>query len=181
MVLVPPSAPVDFFGPGISVSGGFSYRWGSLLPGRRARSIAEFNLGVSQLLHVDSLGNAGGSTHVTLLDQELRWPVVWEALTTYNKPLDLEAIHRAGRVLIFNGIRAHEMVRGGSVQFLGMEIEALAIALSRGSGVHPLYVISPELRFFAGLANPSAAQPSFPRTIGPTFGVTLTGGYATFL
>jgi hypothetical protein len=181
-VLVPSSAsPVDFFGPGVSVSAGFSYRWGSLLPGRRARSIAEINLGVSQMLHVDSHGHSGGSTNVTLLDQELRWPVVWEALTTYNKPLDLDAMHRAGRVLFFNGVRAHELVRGGSVSFLGMELEAIGIALSDGRGLHPLYFVSPELRFYAGLANPSAAQPSFPATLGPTFGITLTGGYTTFL
>jgi hypothetical protein len=133
------------------------------------------------MLHVDSHGHSGGSTNVTLLDQEVRWPVVWEALTTYNKPLDLDAMHRAGRVLFFNGVRAHELVRGGSVSFVGMELEAIGIALSDGRGLHPLYFVSPELRFYAGLANPSAAQPSFPATLGPTFGITLTGGYTTFL
>lgn len=182
MVLVPSrGSPVDFFTPAVGVSAGFSYRWGSLLPGRRARSIAEVNLGVSQMLHFNSSGDSGGNTHVTFLDQELRWPVVWEALTTYNKPLDLEGVHRAGRLLFLNGIRAHELVRGDSVSFLGLELEAAAIALSEGRGTHPLYFISPEVRFFVGLANPRAAQPSFSPALGPTFGITLTGGYATLL
>jgi hypothetical protein len=182
MVLIPTDgSAVDFFAPGVSVSAGFSYRWGSLLPGRRGRSLAEINLGVSQLLHVNAFGAAGGNTHVTLLDQEVRWPVVWEALTTYNKPLNLAAMHRAGRVLFFNGLRAHELVRGNDVSFLGIELETAAVALSEGSGTHPLYFLSPELRFFVGLANPQAAQPSFSRQLAPTFGVTLTGGYTTFL
>jgi hypothetical protein len=116
-----------------------------------------------------------------MLDQELRWPVVWEALTTYTLPLDLVSMHRAGRVLFFNGIRAHEVLREGSLAFLGMELEAFAIALSDGYGSHPLYAVSPELRFYVGAANPSAAQPSFPGTLGVTVGITLTGGYATFL
>jgi hypothetical protein len=180
-VLVPPSSPVDFFGPGVGASAGLSYRWGSLLPGRRARSIAEFNVGISESLHIDSKGDSGGRAHVTMLDQELRWPVVWEALTTYSLPLDLVRMHHAGRVLFFNGIRTHEVLRDSSLAFLGIELEALAIALSDGHGSHPLYAVSPELRFYLGAANPSAAQPSFPSTLGPTFGITLTGGYATFL
>lgn len=180
-VLVPPSAPVDFFAPGIGASVGLSYRWGSLLPGRRARSIAEFNIGISDSLHIDTRGQAGGRGHVTMLDQELRWPVVWEALTTYTLPLDLVRMHRAGRVLVFNGVRAHEILREGSLAFQGIELEALAIAISDGHGSHPLYAVSPDLRFYVGLANPSAAQPSFPSTLGVTFGITLTGGYVTFL
>ncbi|MDB4933165.1 MAG: hypothetical protein JWP87_137 [Labilithrix sp.] len=181
MVLVPPSSPVDFFGPGVGASAGLSYRWGSLLPGRRARSIAEFNVGISETLHIDTRGDSGGGARLTMLDQELRWPVVWEALTTYTLPLDLVSMHRAGRVLFFNGIRAHEVLREGSLAFLGMELEAFAIALSDGYGSHPLYAVSPELRFYVGAANPSAAQPSFPGTLGVTVGITLTGGYATFL
>jgi hypothetical protein len=180
-MIVPPAAPLDFLGPGVSASAGLSYRWGSLLPGRRARSIAEFNVGMSQSLHVDSKGDAGGHAVVTMLDQELRWPVVWEALTTYTLPLDLARMHQAGRVLVFNGIRAHEVLRDGSVGFLGLELEALAIALADGHGSHPLYAVSPELRFYLGAANPSATQPSFPNALGFTFGITLTGGYATFL
>ena len=180
-MLVPPSAPVDFIGPAIGASAGFSYRSGTYVPGRRARSIAELSLGISQSLHVDTRGEAGGRPYLTLLDQELRWPVVWEALTTYSLPLDLAAIHRAGRVLFFNGVRVHEVVQGGKLSFLGAELEACAIALGHGYGSHPLYAVSPELRFFVGLANPSAAQPTYPSTLGPTFGITLTGGYATFL
>lgn len=181
MVIIPQGAAVDFLAPAVSASAGFSYRFGTLLPGRRARAIAELNVGISTALHVNSRGDAGGNTFVTLLDQELRWPILWEALTTYKLPLDLEAIHRAGRVLVFNGIRAHEVVRGSSVAFLGAEIEALAIALGDGRGTHPLYAVSPDLRFYLGLANPSAVQPSYQKTIGFTFGITLTGGYATFL
>lgn len=180
-MLVPPSAPVDFFGPAIGASAGLSYRWGSLLPGRRARSIAEISVGISQALHIDTRGGAGGRPHLTLLDQEVRWPVLWEALTTYTLPLDLAAIHRAGRLLFLNGVRAHELVQDGSLTFLGAELEACAIALSHGHGAHPLYAISPELRFYVGVADPSAAQPSYPSTLGATFGITLTGGYATFL
>ncbi len=181
MVLVPPRSPVDFFGPGVGVSAGFSYRWGTLLPGRRARSIAELNLGLSQTLHVDSRGDSGRNTTLTLLDQELRWPVIWEALTTYTLPLDLAAMHRAGHVLVFNGVRGHEVVHDGAVRFLGLEVEAISVALSNGHGTHPLYALSPELRLYVGLADPSAAQPSFPSAIGPTFGITLIGGYATLL
>ena len=181
MVLVPPRSPVDFVGPGVGVAAGFSYRWGTLLPGRRARAIAELNVGVSQTLHVDSGGNTGGSAALTLLDQELRWPVIWEALTQYNLPLDLASMHNAGRVLFFNGARSHEVLRSGSMSFLGVEVEAVAIALSNGHGSHPLYALSPELRFYVGLANPSATQPSFPAALGPTFGITLSGGYASQL
>ena len=180
-VVVPPHSPVDFMGPSVGLSGGFSYRWGTLLPGRRARSIAELNLGVSQTLHVDSTGRTGGSANLTLLDQELRWPVIYEALTQYKLPLDLASMHNAGRVLFFNGARSHEVVRSGHIEFLGIEVEAVAIALSNGHGSHPLYALSPELRFYVGLANPSATQPSFPAAIGPTFGITLIGGYASQL
>ena len=180
-VIVPGSAPVDFLAPSVGASVGFSYRWGSLLPGRRARAIAELNLGVSEMLHVDSRGQAGGRGQITLLDQELRWPVVWEALTTYNLPLDVAALHRAGRILFLNGMRTHEVLAGSSLAFQGIELEALAIALHDGYGAHPLYTVSPELRFYVGVANPSAAQPSFPSALGGTFGLVLTGGYATFL
>jgi hypothetical protein len=181
MVLIPRDSPVDIFAPSVSASVGFSYRFGTLLPGRRARAIAELNLGVSTALHMNSRGEAGGNAIVTLLDQELRWPIVWEALTTYKLPLDLAAIHRAGRVLVFNGIRAHEVARGSSITFLGAELEAIAIALGDGRGTHPLYAVSPDLRFYVGLANPRAVQPSYENTLGVTLGITLTGGYATFL
>lgn len=181
MALVPPSSPVDLFGPGVGVSAGISYRWGSLLPGRRGRSVAELNVGISDSLHVDTRGDAGGRGHVTTFDQELRWPVVWEALTTYGSPLDLERMHRAGRVLFFNGVRAHELLRESSLVFQGIELETLAVALSEGHGAYPLYAVSPDLRFYVGLADPNAAQPSFPKTLGVTFGITITGGYATFL
>ncbi len=181
-MLVPSkAAPVDFFGPGVGMSIGFAYRWGTLLPGRRARAVAEVSVGFSETLHVDSRGRSGGNATITLLDQELRWPVVWEALQTFPPPLDLVSIHRAGRVLFVNGVRAHEVLANGSLTFLGAELEALAIALSDGHGVHPLYAVSPELRFYLGIANPSAAHSSLPSTLGFTFGLALTGGYATFL
>lgn len=181
LVLVPPRSPVDFLAPAVSLSGGFSYRWGTLLPGRRARAISELNIGVSQTLHVDSAGSTGGSTALTILDQELRWPVFWEALTQYNLPLDLASFHSAGRVLFLSGARSHEVIRSGTVGFLGVELEVAAIALSNGHGSHPLYALSPELRFYVGLANPSATQPAFPAAIGPTFGIALIGGYASQL
>lgn len=181
MALVPPRSPVDFVAPAVSLSGGFSYRWGTLLPGRRARAISELNLGVSQMLHVDSTGSTGGSAALTMLDQELRWPVIWEALTQYNLPLDLASFHRAGRMLFLSGARSHEVIRSGAVGFLGVELEVAAIALSNGHGSHPLYALSPELRFYVGLANPSATQPAFPAALGPTFGIALIGGYASQL
>jgi hypothetical protein len=181
MVLIPPSAPVDFFGPSLALTAGISYRFGNLLPGRKGRAAMEVNIGISDGFHFASTGRAGGNAHVTLFHQELRWPVLWEILTTYTLPLDLARVHRAGYLLFFNGARVHEIISDGPPRFVGVEIEACSIALSRGYGTHPLYAISPELRFYVGLADPSAAQPSFPSTIGPTFGVSITGGYATFL
>jgi hypothetical protein len=74
----------------------------------------------------------------------------------------------------------HELVTDPAPVFWGLEVEAVALALSRGSGSYPLYTASPELRLYVGAANPSAAQPSFPATWGPTVGIELTGGYATF-
>jgi len=180
-LLVPPRSPVEFMAPTVSLSGGFSYRSGTLLPGRRARAIAELNLGIAQTLHVDSAGSTGGSAALTLFDQELRWPVFWEALTQYNLPLDLASFHHAGRVLFLSGARSREVIGTGAVNFFGVELEAVAIALSDGYGSHPLYELSPELRFYVGLANPSATQPSFPAAIGPTFSIAVLGGYASQL
>jgi len=180
-VLVPPGSAVDFFGPGMSVSAGLSYRFGSLLPGRSGRPAFEVSLGISEQMHINSDGRAGGNPHVTMFHQELRWPVLWEILTTYTLPLDLARVHRAGYLLFFNGARVHEMLNQGSPVWLGVEIEAAAVALSRGYGTHPLYAISPELRFYVGVADPSTAQPSYPATLGVTFGMAITGGYATFL
>ena len=60
-VLVPPHAPVDFFAPSLGVSAGVSYRWGTYLPGRLNRSLAELNVGISESLHVDARGNSGGN------------------------------------------------------------------------------------------------------------------------
>ncbi len=179
-VLFPPHAPVDFFAPAIGVSAGLSYRWGTYLPGRVNRSIAELNVGISEALQYDSAGRAGGNPHVTLLDQELRWPIVWELLTSYWLPLDLRKGHDAGRVLIFNGVRVHELVTNPTPVFWGLDLEALAIALSSGRGAYPLYVASPELRLHVGIANPQAAQPSVRAEWGPTIGIEFTGGYATF-
>jgi hypothetical protein len=179
-VLFPPHAPVDFFAPAIGVSAGISYRWGTYLPGRLNRPLVELNVGISESLHVDSHGDSGGNPHVTMFDEELRWPILWELLTSYTLPLDLEKGHTAGRLLFLNGVRAHELVTDPTPVFWGIEIEAVALALSRGSGSYPLYTASPELRLYVGAANPNAAQPSFPATWGPTVGIELTGGYATF-
>jgi hypothetical protein len=179
-VLIPPHAPVDFFAPAIGVSAGLSYRWGTYLPGRVNRSIAELNVGISEALQYDSAGRSGGNPHVTLLDQELRWPIVWELLTSYLLPLDLRKGHEAGQVLLFNGVRVHELVTNPAPVFWGIDLEALAIALSRGRGAYPLYAASPELRLHVGVANPQAAQPAFRAQWGPTLGIEFTGGYATF-
>jgi hypothetical protein len=178
--LFPPHAPVDFFAPGISVSAGISYRWGTYLPGRLNRSMAELNVGVSELLHVDSHGGSGGYPHVTMLDQELRFPLFWELLTSYTLPLDLAKGHAAGQLLFLSGVRVHELVTDPKPVFWGIELEAVALALSRGGGAYPLYAASPELRLYAGVANPSVAQPSYPAAWGLTVGIEVTGGYATF-
>jgi hypothetical protein len=180
-VLLPPRARVDFFAPAIGVSAGASYRWGTYLPGRVNRSIAELNVGISEALQFDSSGRAGGNPHVTLLDQELRWPIFWELLTSYVLPLDLRKGHEAGRVLFLNGVRVHELVTNPGPVFWGVDLEAMAIALSPGRGAYPLYAASPELRLHLGLANPQAAQPSFPPEWGPTLSIEFIGGYATFL
>jgi hypothetical protein len=180
-VLFPPHAPVDFFAPAIGVSAGVSYRWGTYLPGRLNRSIAELNVGISEALQYDSRGASAGSPHVTLLDQELRWPIAWELLTSYRLPLDIAKGHEAGSVLFLSGVRVHELVTNSAPVFWGIELEAAAIALSRGQGAYPLYAASPELRLYVGVANPRAVEPSFSGSWGPTLGVELTGGYATFL
>jgi hypothetical protein len=180
-VLFPPGTPVDFFAPAIGVSAGLSYRWGTYLPGRLNRAVGELNVGISETLQYDSRGHSGGNPHVTLLDQELRWPIAWELLTSYMLPLDLAKGHDAGGTLFLNGIRVHEVVTNPTPVFWGLEIEAAAIALSRGHGAYPLYTASPELRLYVGIANPKAVEPSFPSTWSPTVGVELTGGYATFL
>jgi hypothetical protein len=180
-VLFPPRAPVDFFAPAVSVSAGLSYRWGTYLPGRVNRSIVELNAGISEALQYDSNGRAGGSPHVTLLDQELRWPIVWELLTSYPLPLDLRKGHEAGRVLFFNGVRLHELVTNPTPVLWGVEIEVAAMALSGGRGYYPLYAASPEVRLYMGMANPKAAQPTFLGAWGPLLGIEFTGGYATFL
>ena len=179
-VLFPPKAPVDFFLPAIGVSAGISYRWGTYLPGRVNRSLVELNVGISDALHVDAHGNSGGYPHVVMFDQELRWPVLWELLTSYRLPLDLAKGHSAGELLFLAGMRAHELVTNPTPVFWGVELEAVALALSRGSGAYPLYTASPELRLYVGAANPSVAQPGYPSSWGPTVGLELVGGYATF-
>jgi hypothetical protein len=179
-VLFPPRARVDFFAPAIGVSAGLSYRWGTYLPGRLNRAVAEVNVGISEALQFDSHGEFGNNPHVTLLDQELRWPIAWELLTSYMLPLDIAKGHDAGGILFFNGVRVHELVTNPTPVLWGIELEAAAIALSRGHGAYPLYTASPELRLYVGAANPKAVEPWLPSTWGPTLGIELTGGYATF-
>jgi hypothetical protein len=179
--VVPPRAPVDFFAPAVGAAAGLSYRWGTYLPGRVNRPLVELNLGISEALHYDSHGQSGGSLWVTFVDQELRWPVLWELLTSYPLPLDLAKGHEAGRLLFLSGVRAHELVANPTSAFWGVELEAAALALSPGRGAHPLYAVSPELRLYVGVANAGATQPSSPSAWGPTLGIALTGGYATLL
>jgi hypothetical protein len=180
-VLFPPRSPVEFLLPAVGVSAGLSYRWGTYLPGRVNRSIVELNVGISEALQYDSRGRAGGNPHVTLLDQELRWPIVWELLTSYKLPLDIARGHDAGDALLFNGVRFHEIVTNPAPVLWGIDLELAAIALMSSHGAYPLYSSAPELRLYVGMANPEATQPSFPVTWGPTVGLELTGGYATFL
>jgi hypothetical protein len=177
----PKRAPVDFFAPALGVSMGLAYRFGTYLPGRRNRSAVELNLGVLAALHYDSRGRAGGRPEVTMLEQELRWPILWELLTSYVLPLNLRTSHDAGSLILFGGARIRELLTDPAPRFWGFEIETAALSFSSGAGAYPLYAASPEVRVYFGLADPSAAQPSFPATWSPTIGLTLTGGYATFL
>jgi hypothetical protein len=179
--LFPPHQPVEFFAPAVSVSAGFSYRWGTYLPGRRNRALAELNVGITESLHYDSNARAGGYPHVTMLDQELRWPIAFEILTAYPLPLDLRRNQTEGAFVFLSGIRVHELLGNSSIVFWGIEHEIVAVALSRGIGSYPLYASSPELRFHIGFADPNAAHPSLPHKWGPTLSITFTGGYATFL
>jgi len=180
-ILFPPGAPVELFAPAIGVSAGLSYRWGTYLPGRLNRSIGELNVGISEALQYNEYGRSGGNPHVTFLDQELRWPIVWELLTSYKLPLDIARGHEAGAILLLNGVRVHEIVTNPTPVFWGIEVEVAAIALSRGQGAYPLYAASPELRLYLGAANPAALQPADRGKWGPTLGLEFTGGYATFL
>jgi hypothetical protein len=179
--LFPPRAPVDFFAPAVGVAAGLSYRWGTYLPGRRDRALAELNVGVTESLHYDSAGRAGGYPHVTMLDQELRWPIAYEVLTSYLLPLDLRKNHDEGTFVFFSGLRVHEVLTNPLPVFWGLELEVIAIALSHGRGAYPLYASSPELRFHLGAADPGATHGGLPHRWGPTIAITFTGGYATFL
>lgn len=178
--LFPRDALVDLYAPGLGVAMGVSYRFGTYLPGRRNRAAVELNGGISTALHYDARGNAGGHPQVTFLEQEVRWPVAWELLTSYGLPLDLRKAHDAGSVILFGGVRLHEALQDPSPRLWGADIEVAALALSSGQGAYPLYSVSPELRFHFGLADPSIAQPSLGGRWGPMISLTLTGGYATF-
>jgi hypothetical protein len=177
--LFPRSAPVDLFVPGLGVSLGLAYRFGTYLPGRRNRAAFEVNGGISSSLHYDARGNAGSNPQVTMLDQEIRWPVAWELLTSYGLPLDLRKTHAAGSYILLGGARIHEALVARTPRLWGADVEVAALALSSGQGAYPLYSVSPELRFHLGLADPSVVQPALPATWGPTISLTLSGGYAT--
>jgi hypothetical protein len=179
--LFPRRGSLDLFAPAVGLSGGFSYRWGTYLPGRQNRPLAELNVGISEALHYDSFGRANGKSHVTSLDQELRWPVAWELLTSYVVPLDLRRNQDAGTVIVLGGVRVHELLTDSTPVFWGGELEMLTLALSRGHGSYPLYSSSPELRFYLGAADAGAANKNLNHGLAPTFGITFTGGYATFL
>ncbi len=178
--LAAPHDPATFLAPAVGISAGLSYRWGTYLPGRLDRPLVEANAGVSVALQFESNGGPRASSHATFLDQELRWPVLWELLTSYRLPLDLARGHEAGRVVLFGGARAHEIITNTTPVFWGVELEAAAVALSRGQGAYPLYTSSPELRLYVGAANPRATEPSFSAGWGLTLGLELTGGYASF-
>ncbi len=107
--------------------------------------------------------------------------IVWELLTSYKLPFDIAKGHEAGDLLFFNGVAFHEMVTNPTPVLWGIDLELVAIALMSNRGAYPLYSSAPELRLHVGMASPKATQPSFPVTWGPTVGLELTGGYATFL
>lgn len=172
-------APVDVFAPGLGVSMGLAYRFGSYLPGRRNRAAAELNAGITTALHVDSRGEAGGHPLVAMLEQELRWPILWEALTSYVRPLDLPAAQATGSVIALGGVRVHEVLTDPRPRFWGVDFEVIAIALSRGAGAYPLYSVSPEMRLHAGIANAGLLQPGSAGLWAPSLSLTFTGGYAT--
>lgn len=179
-IAIPFSDPVQFYMPGIGVSAGLAYRWGTYLPGRVNRPLAEANIGVTAALQYDAFGRAGGHPQVTFFHQELRWPVLYELIWSYRLPLDLERAHRAGQLVFLSGARVHEVVIGAP-KFFGIELEVAAFALSRGGGSYPLYAASPELRLYLGAADTSAVQPGIGQPWAMTVGIVLTGGYATFL
>jgi hypothetical protein len=177
--LFPHRAAVDLYLPGVGVAMGLAYRFGTYLPGRRNRAAFEINAGVSTSLHVDSRGHAGGHPQVTMLEQEIRWPLVWEALTSYVLPLDLGRSHTAGSVIALGGARVREVLTDPTPRFWGVDFEVVALALSSGRGAYPLYSVSPELRLHCGVADAGVVQPSLAGTWGPTLALTLSGGYAT--
>ncbi len=179
--LFPPEAPVDLYLPGVGVAMGFAYRFGTYLPGRRNRAAFELNAGVSTSLHVDTTGHAGGRPQVTMLEQEIRWPLLWESLTSYVLPLDLGKSHTAGSVIALGGARVREVLTDPTPRFWGIDFEIIAFALSSGRGAYPLYSVSPELRLHGGFADAGIVQPALRGDWGPSIAITLTGGYATLL
>jgi hypothetical protein len=178
-IAIPFSDPVQFYMPAIGVSAGFAYRWGTYLPGRVNRPLAEANVGVTAALQYDAFGHAGGHPQVTFFHQELRWPVFYELIWSYRLPLDLERAQQAGQLVFLSGARVHEAVVGAP-KFFGIELEVAAFALSRGGGSYPLYAASPELRLYLGAADTSVVQPGIGQPWAMTVAVLLTGGYATF-
>lgn len=178
--LFPPRAPLDFYAPSIGVSLGIAYRFGTYLPGRRDRSAVELNAGVSTALHFDARGEAGGHPQVTMLTQEIRFPIVWELIASYMPPIDLQKVHESGSIILFGGARIHEVITDPTPRLWGVDAEIAAVALSRGRGAHPLYSVSPEIRLHAGFADPSVTQPSLRSVWGPTVSLSFVGGYATF-
>jgi hypothetical protein len=172
-------APWDFIAPEVGGSMGLAYRVGNYVPGRVSRAMFEANAGVSIGLHVST-----GGEPVRLLpffQQELRWPALWEIVTTYKQALSVSAIQNAGYLVFFSGVRMHELVGQPRFVVLGFDVEIAAWAITRGSGAFPTYQSSPELRFHLGLADPSPLAPGAHRAWGPYLSVTLTSGYATFL
>jgi hypothetical protein len=172
--------PVQFYVPAIGVSAGLAYRWGTYLPGRVNRPLAEANVGVTAALQYDAFGRAGGHPQVTFFHQELRWPVLYELIWSYRLPLDLERAQNAGQLVFLSGARVHEAIVG-TPKFFGIDLEVAAFALSRGGGSYPLYAASPELRLYLGAADTSVVQPSIGQPWAMTVGIVLIGGYATLL
>ena len=172
-------APWDFIAPEVGGSMGLAYRVGNYVPGRVSRAMFEANAGLSIGLHFATDGEP-----VRLLpffQQELRWPALWEIVTTYKQALSVSGVQNAGYLVFFSGVRMHELVSQPRFVVLGFDLEIAAWAIARGNGTYPTYQSSPELRFHLGLADPSPLAPGAHRAWGPYLSVTLTSGYATFL
>lgn len=171
-------APWDIVPFDFGASMGLAYRVGNYVPGRVSRALFEANAGLSIGMHVDT--GSGDVRMLPFFQQELRWPALYEIVTTYKRALSVKTVQNAGYLVFLSGMRMHELVSQPRFAILGFDLEVAAWAIARGNGTYPTYQSSPEFRFHLGMADPSPLAPSAHRAWGPYLSVTLTGGYATF-